>query len=929
LSINAADLAAVDVFNSDGLVGKVPDLYIGRDLNLFPIKKNGLPSFRPLQKEAIEEVLDHVQTKKYIRIDAPVGTGKSAINYTSALNIGTRAIYLTTHKQLQDQLESDEWEHVYSLKGKNAYVCPLCTNMDESRVVYCDGSCRARDSYVHLYNHCTVSPKQKWKPSPDTAKEFFKNVTDRLQQSIDTPEDRLGFRNLKDFREYCRYLIEHRIVNNEHLRDICYTATDPTARRMMELSSVDIGDISMSPPLASALSAVACHHTPIECPYRAAKFMASNVARVAVLNPDIYWGFKCLPPKVNPFRDFDAIIIDEAHNMSGVMVRVFDAELNAHMVGEKYGIDILNIDGIQYDKENGIPPTVKDFFFRGRALSLAGMAFMSFFKSAITSGGSAMTVARHFEPGDFSMLTGVTQETIKSFMVALSRIREGASEFDFPELFMDAMSSDKQETDDPEQIGMNLGGSMEEEAEPHMATRFFIRSMFKEYCSSKFGIKIEDDFCVDLFNPRMKLQAVVRAAGKKSGTKDVMAKTYETMCEDGDKYFNSFYSSIKHIFRLSNCFIASVYENDYYNKITGDTVKKGKFLRFVPVYTGSLLRNTFYTRDKDNPETNPNMKPDYKVIVSSGTWPNPKSMVKALGVDMTSDMSECATVQISKRFDRERRPVFINTLYNQFSFSDKMSDEEKGKFHRGDSYYYSNQPYTQKWVDEIDSLIKFIHKLNPGYNIVIHTVSHRITKMLVEHTKLFSPKWLVHLNEYEEAPINKRSKDKLEIETKDVLMAKFIKGEGQGLVFVSPSLKEGCDFKGDRCRAQIILKKPIPYFGDPFHRFHASKDKSYMETMAAIDMMQMCGRNVRSHEDWGMTFIYDTAATRILGFLLKDPKMMATYRSMSHIAKLPYDTTERFVKYDYITEAVVRSNGLPVWPLDPSRRIKIWESMFV
>jgi len=157
-------------------------------------------------------------------------------------------------------------------------------------------------------------------------------------------------------------------------------------------------------------------------------------------------------------------------------------------------------------------------------------------------------------------------------------------------------------------------------------------------------------------------------------------------------------------------------------------------------------------------------------------------------------------------------------------------------------------------------------------------------------------------------------------------MSKFMKGEGKGLIFVSPSLKEGCDFKGDRCRAQIVLKKPVPYYGDLYNKFHAAKDKTFMETMGAIDMLQMVGRNVRSEDDWGMTFFYDTAATRIFGYLIQDPKAMTIYRSLGgQGARAAYDIAKRYIKYDYILESIVTVNGLPIWPLDPTRRIKQWE----
>jgi ATP-dependent DNA helicase DinG len=95
--------------------------------NHFPLK-----SYRPLQKTAIEKCLKAFNDGvKFVFLEAPTGSGKSAIGFTMA-QMAQNAYYICPQKFLQDQLSTDfgdvgkhvgdHWPMV-ELKGRNAYPC--------------------------------------------------------------------------------------------------------------------------------------------------------------------------------------------------------------------------------------------------------------------------------------------------------------------------------------------------------------------------------------------------------------------------------------------------------------------------------------------------------------------------------------------------------------------------------------------------------------------------------------------------------------------------------------------------------------------------------------------------------------------------------------------------------------------------------------
>lgn len=97
-----------------------------------------MDSYREGQKEVIEYAVEKLNSgKKFIILECPTGSGKSAIGMTLCGMVND-SYYLTITKILQDQLSRD-FDDIVLLKGRNAYPCTfydLHGNMLVDRKVY-------------------------------------------------------------------------------------------------------------------------------------------------------------------------------------------------------------------------------------------------------------------------------------------------------------------------------------------------------------------------------------------------------------------------------------------------------------------------------------------------------------------------------------------------------------------------------------------------------------------------------------------------------------------------------------------------------------------------------------------------------------------------------------------------------------------------
>ena len=70
-------------------------------------------------------------------------------------------------------------------------------------------------------------------------------------------------------------------------------------------------------------------------------------------------------------------------------------------------------------------------------------------------------------------------------------------------------------------------------------------------------------------------------------------------------------------------------------------------------------------------------------------------------------------------------------------------------------------------------------------------------------------------------------------------------------------MTEGLDLKHDKGRFCIIAKVPFGYLGDPWIKRRLEMSSEWYAAQAAKDIIQACGRVVRSEKDYGTTYILD------------------------------------------------------------------------
>ncbi len=129
----------------------------------------------------------------------------------------------------------------------------------------------------------------------------------------------------------------------------------------------------------------------------------------------------------------------------------------------------------------------------------------------------------------------------------------------------------------------------------------------------------------------------------------------------------------------------------------------------------------------------------------------------------------------------------------------------------------------------------------PNDKGIVHTASFKLTNDL-----------------YRMLPVDARKRVLLHKQgmKRDDLIQQFQDAKGP-VVFMSPSITEGLDLKGDAGRFNIIAKVPYPALGDPWVQGRKSKIAGWYDWRTALAIAQASGRTTRSVDDWSTTVILD------------------------------------------------------------------------
>lgn len=177
--------------------------------------------------------------------------------------------------------------------------------------------------------------------------------------------------------------------------------------------------------------------------------------------------------------------------------------------------------------------------------------------------------------------------------------------------------------------------------------------------------------------------------------------------------------------------------------------------------------------------------------------------------------AECDYHEVSSGFDARRRPLIY--LSESPRLSHRMSNADR-----------------DAWIDLIDQII-----------------AGRLDRKGIIHARSYSRmKEIVELSAHRGLMLTHDSRNVREV-------VERFKSAKAPCVLVSPSLEEGFDFPGDLCRYQIIAKVPFIDMRSPITKARVTANKAYGNDVAAIAVMQMAGRGMRSADDQCETFVVD------------------------------------------------------------------------
>lgn len=161
-----------------------------------------------------------------------------------------------------------------------------------------------------------------------------------------------------------------------------------------------------------------------------------------------------------------------------------------------------------------------------------------------------------------------------------------------------------------------------------------------------------------------------------------------------------------------------------------------------------------------------------------------------------------------------------------------------------------NKDRFDKEMPRVISEIARIAELHPQERGLIHCNSYKMSEKLAE---LAQP------------PLQQRLVFHSRNERNECL--DLWKEDGRGnSIFVGVGMSEGLDLMDDIARWQVIVKAPYPNLGDPWIVRRKARPGGYQwyDEHTIIDILQACGRVMRSKDDYGATYILDANVGRLI-----------------------------------------------------------------
>jgi Rad3-related DNA helicase len=216
----------------------------------------------------------------------------------------------------------------------------------------------------------------------------------------------------------------------------------------------------------------------------------------------------------------------------------------------------------------------------------------------------------------------------------------------------------------------------------------------------------------------------------------------------------------------------------------------------------------------------------------SATILNPDSFCRDLGINP----NDAVFYSLDSDFPAENRPVIYMP---QMKMNVNWNSDE-------------NHNNRKDMIDNIKKLME-VHKDQSG---IIHTGNFAIAKWLTEELEDVIPHEIFHHN-----PDSGDNRNQI---------IQVFQSTKKPAVLISPSITEGLDLTDDLARFAIIVKTPYKNIGDQWVKTRMELSSEWYQRQAIIDVIQGCGRIVRSKDDWGNVYILDQS----WGYLYEKTKDM-------------------------------------------------------
>lgn len=280
-----------------------------------------------------------------------------------------------------------------------------------------------------------------------------------------------------------------------------------------------------------------------------------------------------------------------------------------------------------------------------------------------------------------------------------------------------------------------------------------------------------------------------------------------------------------------------------YDEITR-ILKEEKWIIELPTKKQILYDDTYLTKNKKE-----GLKAEFKPLTineytdtllhfgktrlfMTGTLGDKDMFCKWIGIDP----KETHYIYQKSPFPVEHRPIIRD-------YAGKMSGRKN-----------DGEP---NWKNE-DALLK-IHDIledHPNEKGVIHVSSNEQAWYIFNELKRYTRRYFkVAYGKYREQHIQ-------DFEDDDTNM-----------VLIGAGIKDGVDFKFDKCRFQILFKMPFPNLGGAQVNIRKRYDNTWYIYQTVMPLMQAYGRGIRDAEDYCTTYVLDSDFDRLLndyGFLFNE-----------------------------------------------------------